>query len=255
MKLTRRNFLWTGLLWLPRKSSAQLPLFDPGSFARKQATAGIPMTNLVQWLKADALSQSDDTEVTNWVASVGINATGSAGSTAPHFRTAVQNGLPVIRFDNSNDFLQTADYSSPISQPFCYFIVYKISSAGAGHVILDTAHNDTERVFLLRTNTQVWRPFAGALGTFNGLTESSTTWHILSVEWNGASSKFRFDGGTEATFSGTPGTQGPDSLRIGNANDGSNPSNADIGEILIYTGTIADKTAYFAYLNARWAIY
>ena len=216
-------------------------------------TAAPPLTNLVQWLRANDVDQADGTEVLSWEARIGLDATGTAGA-VPTFETNVQNGLPAISFPGANQFLQTADYAVPIIQPYYIFIAYRLRVDGVGQILVDTAHNDTERSFLIRSNTDIWRAFAGGNSVFTGAGQPSTVPTILAVLFNGASSSFRFDLNAAALLAGgSPGTQGADSLRIGNANDASNDAQVDVFEVLIYDAAV-DPVPVVTYLSAKWDI-
>lgn len=65
--------------------------------------------NLYTWWKADSLSLSDNDPVGSWTDSSGTGntATQSDSSKKPIFKTSLYNGFPAVRFDGSNDVLQT----------------------------------------------------------------------------------------------------------------------------------------------------
>lgn len=64
---------------------------------------------LITWLKADALSLSNNTSVSTWYDSSGINHATAQGSVFPKYITNVLNGKPVVRFNGENrmSFLPT----------------------------------------------------------------------------------------------------------------------------------------------------
>lgn len=71
------------------------------------------ISGVIAWYKADALSLSDTNPVSSWLDSSGNGNTlvQGTGTNQPLYRTGIVNGLPVVRFDNSNDFLSV---SSPV---------------------------------------------------------------------------------------------------------------------------------------------
>jgi hypothetical protein len=56
------------------------------------------------WLKANSLSQSDNTTVSTWPDSSGQGNDVTVGGGAPKFRTGILNSLPIIRFSGSDYF-------------------------------------------------------------------------------------------------------------------------------------------------------
>lgn len=66
-------------------------------------------SGLRAWWKADSLSLSDTDPVSTWLDSSGNgrSVTGT-GTTRPLYRTNQYNGLPTVRYDGSNDFLEMA---------------------------------------------------------------------------------------------------------------------------------------------------
>ncbi len=70
----------------------------PGGVGHTDGTS-----NLVVWLDANTISQSDNTEVTQWIDQSGFGNTASApGGTGPQYRTGQINGYPELQFDVAN---------------------------------------------------------------------------------------------------------------------------------------------------------
>ncbi len=219
--------------------------------------SSLPTTNLVENLDASTLSGSDGTDITTWVATTGKNATGTVALTGKVYN-AVKNSLNVIRFDGIVDTMTTVNFDSRVDQPFVIIVVFKLNAQPPFQRFLSSNNNSTPRAILRYSDDPWYEAYAGS--AFERLLTTSnpdTSWHIQSIEINGASSKMRVDGGTEQTTGNDPGTTGGlDGLTISGDYDGTiNPTSVDVGQILIYTGAIADKTAHFAYLNGKWAVY
>lgn len=251
----KSGLVFTGLIWVPRamsQSGLRSPAFV-GQLKRPSGGAGypsLPTSGLVENLDASTLSGSDGDLLSTWTASTGGNAT-SSGSNRPTLQTAEKNGLNVVRFDGVDDYMTTgATYLE--GQPLCMLVVFKFNGTG-DQFFLDSPTG--LRVVLYKTSGNAWQAFAGTgFRTIGGTADNA--WHILSIEWNGTSSKYRFDGGTETTFSADPGSNGSEGLILGIANDlASNPSNIDIAQVLVYSGAIADKSNHFGHLNGKWAVY
>jgi hypothetical protein len=250
MRLKKRRWLRNrdGAIYIPHGSMIRYPGVGSGG-------ASPPSANLVQHLKADALSLSDGTAVETWTATVGRDATQSTPESRPTFETNEQNGLPCIRFDGSNDYMRTSAFASSQSQPFVIFLAFKSKETTTGRII----DGINSRGFHLRA----WFDGDGDFLVYAGSsfvkvydTASSDVTYLCSFEMNGASSKYRINGESEATFLSSPGTDALDGLTICVANDLSTEfSQVDMFEILIYSGTIADKSSHFSYLNTKWAAY
>lgn len=218
------------------------------------AVSGPPSVNLVENLDASTLTGSDGTDITTWVATTGKNATGTVLLTGKVFN-AVKNGLNIIRFDGIAATMATSSFDAPLTQTFCTFFVFKLSdSSNLQRMFSDIVEAGGNRCIFRNNTTPAFDIYAGS--GFQPLDDSSNSWYIISVEWNGASTKFRLNGGTEDTIGGSPGTFGFTGLRISGDYDGTiNPAAMDVGQILMYSGAIADKTAYFNYLNTKWNVY
>jgi hypothetical protein len=64
------------------------------------------IAGLQGWWKADALSLSDGDPVATWTDSSGEgNDAAGVGGARPLFKTAIQNGLPVVRWDGVDDVM------------------------------------------------------------------------------------------------------------------------------------------------------
>lgn len=81
-------------------------------------------SNIETWLDASTISGADNDPISSWtdISGNGNNATQGTGSFQPTLKTGVLNGLPVIRFDGTDDRL---DFASNItSTAITSFIVY-----------------------------------------------------------------------------------------------------------------------------------
>lgn len=72
------------------------------------------ITDLKAWYKADEIGGlSDGDPVTTWSDSSGNSVDLSqTGSARPTYKTSIINGLPVVRFDGSDDLLSSSSFSS-----------------------------------------------------------------------------------------------------------------------------------------------
>lgn len=86
-------------------------------YAVKVATPFAPtdIAGLTLWLNADAIvGLVNDDPVATWEDESGNNddATQGTGANQPTYKTNIVNGLPVVRFDGGNDYLQTTSLTA-----------------------------------------------------------------------------------------------------------------------------------------------
>jgi hypothetical protein len=209
-----------------------------------------PPSNTVAWFKADELvGFVDNDPVGTWPddSGAGNDVTGS-GAVRPLYKTAIQNGLPIVRFDGTDDYLELA--GSPTLGAQTYTV----------HMVAIN-RNTTSSLFTSVGGNQ-WR--CGRWGSdgksamsANSLLQGTSgdisvnTAHQLTYVFAGASSKVYVNGVERA--SGNAGTRSLDRLYLARYFDGASFSVAqvDLGEVLIRIGV--RDTATEAYLKAKWA--
>lgn len=220
------------------------------SDAQPASTSPDAVSGIFYWFKADALSLSDGDSVTTWTDSSGggRNATQSTAANKPVFKTGVLNGKPVVRFDGSNDYLDSA--SASISQPMTIFMVSRADVVKSQiRFTLKTGN-----VYHYNDTTTTATLYAGTTGqTF---TTDVTKWNLWDHSLNGASSDAVVNGGTATSISpGTANSTG--GIRIGDHPSGSFAFDGDIAEIIIYSGTLStsDREKVRRYLTEKYGLY
>lgn len=111
------------LILLPGESQTRRPAFSPAF-----------ISNLKIWLQANQITGLNDGDaVTTWSDSSGngYNATQSTGSLKPLYKTNIKNGLPVVRFDGTDDFLEGT--SLTMSQPEIFVVAYFAQATQANY--------------------------------------------------------------------------------------------------------------------------
>lgn len=107
--------------------------FDPNS-----------ISGLKLWLKADSGpvkngggSPSDGDSVTTWTDKSAIGNSVSQGTVAnmPLYKTGIQNGLPGILFDGSNDTMTKTSPTGLFSTSFTFFSVIRTATTATQQVI------------------------------------------------------------------------------------------------------------------------
>jgi hypothetical protein len=208
----------------------------------------------------------------------GRHATQSTSANRPARKTAIQNGLDVLRFDGSNDFLaipsSTAAFKffhSSQSTFFCVFRHTQIETAafafifmnrvagsggyvnylGSGNLRLQISNQNNEDVVLNTTGNNyipsntfaaysiVTNVSASPASARSAIRKNSSS-IVTANEYDAAPSSNDASANTHLGSSTTPG----------------NYWNGDIAEIIIYNSALSDamRAAVESYLIAKWAI-
>lgn len=218
--------------------------FDPSS-----------ISGLKLWLKADAITGlSDGDAVTTWSDSSGQgnNAGQGTASKKPTYKTAIKNGLAIVRFDGTDDFLRTSS-GVTLSQPNTIFAVVYTNDKAGDYTIIDDRVGATRNTIFQASSSGYYSMYAGAF--MPSATDASATWSILTCTFNGASSAMRRNGAT--IVSGNPGTNALVLATIGANYIDTALFNGDHAEILVYNALLSagEISQVESYLNDKWAVY
>lgn len=222
------------------------------------------------WLKADAGAYTDagttlatDTQtVQQWNDQSGnsTNASQGNGSLRAAWIASGQNGLPVLRFDGTDDTMSATPSGAT---GYHAFFVAKNTRAGAttdyqldwrntgdgGTAVLANLFNDgTTQSNRSRNNANT--VVTATVATGRG------AWHIYEGSWDGASLSSVGDGtaGTPQSFSGATTVNQLGICAQAPAAGGAAYFQGDVGEIILYSSALSAGNAALvrAYLKARW---
>lgn len=221
---------------------------SPGGFAPSQ----IPGLKL--WFNAGALSLNNNDPVSSWtdLSGQGNHATQATGTKQPTYKTNVLNGRPVVRFDGVDDYLQTAAFSAPLSQPSTMFVVCSFSglsdtatdglTAGARHLLVQSG----------ATTVGI------SAGTYLSYTDASPSGvSIWSALYNGTTSELYRNGASKAA--GNAGTNQLAGLTIGadhRAPAAADYIQGDMPEIILYNRALSasERRTVEQYLGRRYGV-
>jgi len=228
-----------------------IPLYTMGSnFLETSLTSGtrdwtISDLNVsaIAWLKADAIGSGDGTPISTWFDST-VNNNNFSQSTAankPLYKINIQNGLPVVRFDGTNDNLSNPTLTR--LQPYEFIFAGKPTQS-------DSTGRDwfTSTGFeIVGTNPTTDFMFAGGLGPSRN---AANAWHVNVCLFSGVQSKWYLDGGTPSTADAGTGVFGPN-LKI---DGGIAPM--DLGEFIIldYGLGLPEREKVEGYLAWKWGL-
>lgn len=204
---------------------------------------------------------SDGSEVDTWtdLSSNGRNATQSTSANRPIYKTGIQGGNPVVRFDGSDDILSTATFANP-SQVSAIIVAkansWSLSSGVARPVAnhgLSSANSDTIGISfcILAPVTAVdwlvgdalgWG--SGYLSTSNpraiGPSASGSDFRIVSTVYWSSLARMYMNGVRTSTRKEATGTIASftKSFDIGRTPGTSDAWNGDVAAIIYYTSDI-----------------
>lgn len=228
-------------LWTPPGSAASAA-FSPSS-----------LPNLAGWWKADAgtSTTTDGVAISQWndQSSNARHLLQATGVNQPLYKAAIQNGLPVVRFDGANDFMRA---TFALVQPAYFFIVasYRVAFTVNAVLLCGAAAGASGDAQIYRNASTTYQLFAGSNACL--LTTTPQAFHVLGAGFAGASSETRADGGVAST--GNPGADGSGGVTLAADNAGGQASGVDIGEVIAVAATpsAGDRASTEAYLKAKW---
>ncbi len=232
-------------------------------------TKGEPelISGLVAWYAADAIALNDGDPVGTWEdSSVNNNdATQATAANKPTYKTNILNGLPVVRFDGTNDYLAANGLGTLISgadKPFTVVILFR---AASGADVYSWGNSGNTVPFLtMRISSDKptsWKRDDAGSGTQKIPTDgASTTYRIVSHRHTGTAVSLYVNGvatsvlataddlGTTTTNIFTLGAFGRTTF--------SGFMNGDIAEAIIYNRALTDseRRQLERYLGAKWGI-
>lgn len=193
---------------------------------------------------------SDGDPVSSWTDSSGNGHTATQTGTArPTFKSNIVNGKPVVRFLASS--LTSLNVTSPPSgvSPWTVFVVSKVAASALLITIgepvtarpVGPLFSDTDGNFYTANRSS----YSAASNAFTG------AFHVFSVESNGTGIPLNWVDGTSQSVSGGASAGAGNWTQIG-----SNASNGDIAEIILYNADLGstDRANIEKYLGTKYGI-
>lgn len=246
--------------------------------------------NLQLWLPADRINQADSTSVATWSdqSGNGYDATQGNSAARPTYIASGLNGLPVVRFDGTDDVLTISNSATTFkflhSDVSTVFLVAKAgvvadpntiygflgtSAVGSANIGYELFYDD--RSSASRNNGITHRIYRGAVNTFVVTQVLNNyflpnTFGLLSVVSDPANaiaaerSAISLNGGnvnkTNAATDSLSTSSASFNLQIGAAGFNIVPLNGDIAEIIVYNRTLntSELSQVHRYLGRKWGI-
>ena len=171
----------------------------------------------VTWLDAGQGITLNGPDVADWVDQFGNGNDISQGTASdqPLFvaSDASFNNKPVVRFDGAGEFMDTAAFSSPLSQPNTIFLVAKVQTILSGFRYFFDGLNISSRHILFTASGGVREIEIFAGSSLLGPATNTNT-NIYGIQLNTTSSKLLIAGGAPVV-SGDAGAQTLTGLTLG----------------------------------------
>ena len=246
------------------------------------------LPNLQLWLDATRIAQADSTSVTTWSdqSGNGYDATQGGSAARPTFIASGLNGLPVVRFDGTDDRLSipssTATFKFLHSDVSTVFIVAKagiVADPNNRYGILGTNANSTlQHGLMIVYDDRSANSFNNAINS--GITNgggwrslnlennyfAANTFQILTVRSDPANSIvsdrsiYNLNGGVDEknnTQNGNLSTSDASyNFEIGSTGNFTLPFLGDIAEIIVYNRALntSELAQVHRYLARKWGI-
>lgn len=201
----------------------------------------------------------------------GNHVTQSTSTKRPLLKLAIQNGLPVLRFDGVDDFISLVKSTlMPSPSDYSIFVVHSQNnvSAGAKKIgVIQTNGGNPYWEFDNRsdiTNGTRWiQRQTSVLGTSTSLFTSPLTDNVFYVVsmLSGTNNVLRRNGVQHSSLLRTGQSQFDDTtgLTIGGLSPvtGTNTLAGDVAEVIIYSSSLATPNAQQVenYLGSKWGIF
>jgi hypothetical protein len=218
------------------------------------------IAGLTIWLEADAIGGlADGDPITTWEDSSAANNDGTQidGAAKPAYQTNELNGLPIVRFDGSNDFFNLPDLSALTAGTA--FVVVKLDADPPGSVGQSGLwHLGTDAVnatyFIYPPDSNLYDAF-GSTSRPAGVdpTPSMAEWRIYEA----VSATNDWRNYIDGTLLGTDGTNTvgfPAAPLLGSGLANVNYLDGDMAEFILFDSALSDsnRDAVRNYLIAKW---
>lgn len=222
-------------------ASATFDIWDPTDLG----------ANLLAFYRTDLLGLGDTDPIAAVPDTTGNHEDlASAGSQRPTFRTNIQNGLAVARFDGSDDTLIKIGFATSIAPAYIFMFVGAFRSTYSSQEAFFDGGADIQ-AYLVRSvdNANTYFNNGSQIGPVSAATNA---WHLWEVRVDGSSSSIRADGGTPVT--GTLSATTLTGLEIGRRANGTEYGDIDWGALAILDGDTpsGDVDSMRAWMKARW---
>lgn len=190
---------------------------------------------------------SDGASVGTWIDVGGSGFDATEASAKPTYKTNIQNGNPIVRFNHAGGTQLKATFTS-LAQPFTVLLIG--SFATASQSIFDSRQTIVCTVDTFGASSTKYRISSGTELAGPAIT---TGFHCHVVVFNGANSVYSFDGSETTGNAGTASLT--DGLTLGANRAAGLSMDGDMGEVVVYSRALSspERTNLRLYSTAQWA--
>lgn len=210
------------------------------------------VSSLWLWLDAPSLGLANDAAVSAWPNKIGgVGFIQSTAGSRPTYKTGIQNGKAVVRFDGTADYMRSSAVRS-LTQPATIFVVaQRTGNYTAYSVVFSQA---TEAMALgFDVSADEWYAYTNP--ALIDQVAADDAFHYLMALENGAGSIMRADG-TQKAAALDAGNVSGDTIVIGATSGAAAPLAGDIGELIVYEAALsaAQILQVENYLKSKWGL-
>jgi len=179
----------------------------------------------------------------------------SVAGYSPSYRTAVKNGLSVVRFDGIDDRLKVFAPVTTNVTTFEIFLVSKANAATTERIPLHIGVSTNGMGIAQYTWTTGRKGFLlGGVAWVDAAAAGDKSWHLWLLRRTGGTTTL-YDGGVDiASSASAPATPTTYTL-LGNYTNSAAAASCDIGEALVYEGlSDSDVNSTANYLANKWGL-
>jgi concanavalin A-like lectin/glucanase superfamily protein len=221
------------------------------------------LAGLEGWWKADSLVLADGDPVATWIDSSGNGRDVTQGTAAskPTYQTGELNGLPVVRYDGVDDYLENTSFPNAADE-YTVFVVAKLDATDAAQAILgdlSDAPGDVDWYFFNDGGTTYWRVQDSAGQKEDTYaTDLRGAFHIYVGLVDGSTSFLYTDGVERDTVAySSPNAITSSILRLGQIRVSTGYSlTGDQAEVIIYSRALStsEREQVEAYLQDKYGL-
>jgi len=228
------------------------------------------ISGCILWLRANGIiGLGDGDSIATWSDESGNGHDATEATNQPTYETNELNGLPVVRFNGSNDKLSIADWGAINDANFTVFIVAKPNSTTQfAPVFIKTnmaSYGSGFGLIKYNTTANAYRWFMNSWDTSHysvDFTWTENNWKINCFRWDSVDPKnieVFLNGvsqGTDTNVANFPGTDADFPIVMGVGFGGAAMAE-DVAEVILYDSLLSsgNMETVETYLNDKYAIY
>jgi hypothetical protein len=218
----------------------------------------VGIAGMVAWYDASQISGiASGTSLSTWtdLSGLGHHVTSSLVTQQPLYITNIQNGLPVVRFEGINTFLQG---TFTLNQPETVAITFSYQTTATNAKAVFDGKTSTA---MLLDNVSASIPATGGTRLVSGSaiqdiasTITNGNFYLMTGIFNNGSASTLFISSSFST-SGIVGTTGAGGFTLAARGGGGSNARVDIGEVAIFNVALTptDRGILEKYLKAKWS--